>query len=244
MLKYTFWWTYTTVQSPLWPCPCPLSVPQFWRSIPDRDTDPPLALSLTTLHTSYCKILHKKFFFTTFHTSYFKHCTRSYFHNFEHILLQNIAQDIVYNFARMLSQNIVQEISPAIETLVLKIDFWLIIEILHSTKFCAPKSQCNSPWNVCKKINSLTFFPPVGWTSWSYWVGKLRIDRGEIARISHILVITMYPNLFSVSCNYDFFFADFKSFGEKLAVKASDSIRMVQEGELQEYNFWCEFFLL
>ena len=96
----------------------------------------------------------------------------------------------------MSSQNIVQEISPAIETLVLKIDFWLIIEILHSTKFCAPKSQCNSPWNVCKKINSLTFFPPVGWTSWSYWVGKLRIDRGEIVRISHILAITMYPNLF------------------------------------------------
>ena len=96
----------------------------------------------------------------------------------------------------MSSQNTVQEISPAIETLVLKIDFWLIIEILHSTKFCAPKSRCNSPWNVCKKINFLTFFPPVGWTSWSYWVGKLRIDRGEIARISHILVITMYPYLF------------------------------------------------
>ena len=90
MLKYTFSWTYTTVQSPLWPCPCPLSLPQFWRSIPDRDTDPPLALSLTTLHTSYCK-----------------HCTRSYFHNFEHILLQNIAQDIFYNFAHMLLQNIV-----------------------------------------------------------------------------------------------------------------------------------------
>ena len=78
-----------------------LSLPQFWRSVPDRDTDPPLALSLTTLHTSYCK-----------------HCTRSYFHNFEHILLQNFAQDIVYSFARMLSQNIVQEISPAVEALV------------------------------------------------------------------------------------------------------------------------------
>ena len=135
-----------------------LSLPQFWRSVPDRDTDPPLALSLTTLHTSYCKILHKKFFFTTLHTSYCKHCTRRYFHNFEHILLQNIAQDIVYNFARMLSQNIVQEISPAIETLVQKRDFRLIIEILHSTKFCAPKFRSNSPSKFCKKINFLTFF--------------------------------------------------------------------------------------
>ena len=50
-----------------------LSLPQFWRSVPDRDTDPPLALSLTTLHTSYCKILHKKFFY-----------------NFAHILLQTL----------------------------------------------------------------------------------------------------------------------------------------------------------
>ena len=33
------------------------------------------------------------------------------------------------------------------------------------------------------------------------------------------------------------FVADFESFRQKLAVKASDSIRMVQEGELQEYNF-------
>ena len=161
MLKYTFSWTYTTVQSPLWPCPCPL--PQFWRSIPDRDTDPPLALRLTTLHTSYCKILHK-IFFTVLYTCNRKILNKNFFHNFAH----------------MSSQNTIQEISPAIETLVQKIDFRLIIEILHSTKFCAPKSRCNSPWNVCKKINSLTFFPPVGWTSWSYWVGKLRIDRGEI----------------------------------------------------------------
>ena len=65
-----------------------LSLPQFWRSIPDRDTDPPFALSLTTLHTSYCKILQKTFFlqlsthlianiaqeviFTTLNTSYYK----------------------------------------------------------------------------------------------------------------------------------------------------------------------------
>ena len=49
---------------------------------------------------------------------------------------------------------------------------------------------------VLQKDEDPHLFPPVGWTSWSYWVGKLRIDRGEIARISHILVITMYPYLF------------------------------------------------
>ena len=78
------------------------------------------ALQLCThLIAKYCT----RSFFTTLHTSYCKHCTRSYFHNFEHILLQNIAQDIVYNFAHMLSQNIVKEISPAMETLVYKINF-------------------------------------------------------------------------------------------------------------------------
>ena len=122
MLKYTFSWTYTTVQSPLWPCPCPLPPsilalgpwPWHWPS--------PCTQPYNFAHILLQNIA-QEVFFTTLHTSYCKHCIRSYFHNFEHILLQNFAQDIVYSFARMLSQNIVQEISPTMETLVYKINF-------------------------------------------------------------------------------------------------------------------------
>ena len=69
------------------------SLPQFWRSVPDRDTDPPLALSLTTLHTSYYEILHKIFFYN-FAPILLQNNAQDNFHNFAHILLQDIAQDI------------------------------------------------------------------------------------------------------------------------------------------------------
>ena len=37
--------------------------------------------------------------------------------------------------------------------------------------------------------------------------------------------------------------ADFKGFRQELAVKATNSLWMVQEGKLQEHNFWCKCFI-
>ena len=73
-----------------------LSLPQFWRSVPDRDTDPPLALSLTTLHTSYCKILHKIFSQLCTHLVA-KYCTRYFLQLRTHVIAKYCLRNLVCN---------------------------------------------------------------------------------------------------------------------------------------------------
>ena len=71
----------------------------------------------------------------------------------------------------------------------------------------------------------------VGWTSWSNWVGELCIDWGEILCMFHI-----FTQRSKIT-----FVADFESFRQKLAVKASDPIWMVQERKLQEHYLRCKY---
>ena len=116
-------------------------------------------------------------------------------------------------------------------------DLVLVLSSLTS-RSCCPwhwPSVCNthydSSYNSLQKSNSLS--------------SQLEEQAEAIELANSVLIEVKFFGFFTylLVARFYFFVADFKGFRQELAVKATNSLWVVQEGKLQEHNLWCKCFI-